>query len=217
MGRLFNYDNGIMQTLGKLFDIICLNVLWIMCCIPIFTIGASSAAYYYAYNKAIRQKRSYAWKEFFHGLRINFKQGTAGWLIVLLLYIVTGVDLYILGQMSSSMKFAGILSAIIMAVMLLMTMWLTYLFPYLARFENKTKAVMKNSAIIMVAKLPWSLLLLVLFVVTAGLFLLLPGLGMVAPAVYIPFATMILERVFRKYMAPEDLEAEKEIDMYRKR
>ena len=42
-------------------------------------------------------------------------------------------------------------------------------------------------------------------------------LGMFAPAVYIPFATMILERVFRKYMAPEDLEAEKEIDMYRKR
>ena len=72
MGRLFNYDNGIMQTLGKLFDIICLNVLWIICCIPIFTIGASSAAYYFAFNKAIRQKRSYAWKEFFHGLRINF-------------------------------------------------------------------------------------------------------------------------------------------------
>lgn len=217
MGKLFNYDNGLMQTLAKLFDCMCLNILWIVCCIPIFTVGAASSAYYYAYNKAIRQKRSYAWKEFFHGFRINFKQGTVIWLIVLLLYVVTGVDLYILGQMSSSMKFAGILSAVIFAVMLLMTMWLTYLFPYLARFENKTKAIMKNSAIIMVANLPWSLLLLVLFVVTAGAFFLLPGLGMFAPAIYLVFATMILERVFRKYMAPEDLEAEQEIDMYRKR
>ena len=217
MGRFFNYDSGIMQALAKLFDCICLTMLWIFCCIPIITVGASSAAYYYAYNKAIRQKRSYAWKEFFYGFRINFKQGTLIWVIVLLLYIVTGLDCYILQQLRETMKFAEILMAVIFAVLLLMTMWVTYLFPYLARFENRTKAIMKNSAIIMVANLPWSILLLVLFVITVAVFLLLPGLGMFAPAIYVPFANMILERVFRKYMTPEDLEAEKEIDMYRKR
>lgn len=217
MGKLFNYDNGIMQALSKLFDCIILNILWVICCIPIFTVGAASAAYYYAHNKAIRQKRSYAWKEFFHGFKINFKQGTLVWLIVLLLYIVTGLDVYILQQMRGTMKFAEILVAIIFAILLLMTMWVTYLFPYLARFENKTKAILKNSGIIMIANLPWSILLLVLFVVSVGVFVLLPGIGMFIPTIYIVFANMILERVFRKYMTPEDLEAEKEIDMYRKR
>ena len=102
-------------------------------------------------------------------------------------------------------------------MIVLVTMWVTYVFPYMARFENHTKAVLKNSAIIMIANLPWSILLLVLFVISAGLFLLIPMFGMFAPALYVAFANLILERIFRKYMSEEDLESEKEIEMYSKR
>ena len=208
MGRFFSYDGGLMQTLSKLFDCICLAILWIICCVPIFTVGASTTALYYAYNKAIRQKRSYAFKEFFHGFKISFKQSTVVWLIVLLLYVVTIFDIMILRGVSGFVGFAKIV---------LVTMWVTYVFPYMARFENHTKAVLKNSAIIMIANLPWSILLLVLFVISAGLFLLIPMFGMFAPALYVAFANLILERIFRKYMSEEDLESEKEIEMYSKR
>ena len=87
----------------------------------------------------------------------------------------------------------------------------------MARFDNNIKAILKNCAIIMVLNLPWSILLLILFVISAGLLLLIPMFGMFAPAVYISFANLILERIFRKYMTEEDLEAEKEIEMYSKR
>jgi uncharacterized membrane protein YesL len=191
--------------------------LWIICCVPIFTVGASTTALYYAYNKAIRQKRSYAFKEFFHGFKISFKQSTVVWLIVLLLYVVTIFDIMILRGVSGSVGFAKIVLAFILAMIVLLTMWVTYVFPYMARFENHTKAVLKNSAIIMIANLPWSILLLVLFVIAAGLFLLIPMFGMFAPALYVAFANLILERIFRKYMSEEDLESEKEIEMYSKR
>ena len=217
MGRFFSYDGGLMQTLSKLFDCICLAILWIICCVPIFTVGASTTALYYAYNKAIRQKRSYAFKEFFHGFKISFKQSTVVWLIVLLLYVVTIFDIMILRGVSGSVGFAKIVLAFILAMIVLVTMWVTYVFPYMARFENHTKAVLKNSAIIMIANLPWSILLLVLFVISAGLFLLIPMFGMFAPALYVAFANLILERIFRKYMTEEDLESEKEIEMYSKR
>lgn len=217
MGRFFSYDSGLMQTLSKLFDCICLALLWIICCIPIFTVGASTTALYYAYNKAIRQKRSYAFKEFFHGFKISFKQSTVVWLIVLLLYVVTIFDIMILRGVSGSVGFAKIVLAFILAMIVLLTMWVTYVFPYMARFENHTKAVMKNSAIIMIANLPWSILLLVLFVIAAGLLLLIPMFGIFAPALYVAFANLILERIFRKYMTEEDLESEKEIEMYSKR
>ena len=217
MGRFFSYDGGLMQTLSKLFDCICLAILWIICCVPIFTVGASTTALYYAYNKAIRQKRSYAFKEFFHGFKISFKQSTVVWLIVLLLYVVTIFDIMILRGVSGSVGFAKIVLAFIPAMIVLVTMWVTYVFPYMARFENHTKAVLKNSAIIMIANLPWSILLLVLFVISAGLFLLIPMFGMFAPALYVAFANLILERIFRKYMSEEDLESEKEIEMYSKR
>lgn len=206
-----------MQTLSKLFDCICLAILWIICCVPIFTVGASTTALYYAYNKAIRQKRSYAFKEFFHGFKISFKQSTVVWLIVLLLYVVTIFDIMILRGVSGFVGFAKIVLAFILAMIVLVTMWVTYVFPYMARFENHTKAVLKNSAIIMIANLPWSILLLVLFVISAGLFLLIPMFGMFAPALYVAFANLILERIFRKYMSEEDLESEKEIEMYSKR
>lgn len=217
MGRFFSYDGGLMQTLSKLFDCICLAILWIICCVPIFTVGASTTALYYAYNKAIRQKRSYAFKEFFHGFKISFKQSTVVWLIVLLLYVVTIFDIMILRGVSGFVGFAKIVLAFILAMIVLVTMWVTYVFPYMARFENHTKAVLKNSAIIMIANLPWSILLLVLFVISAGLFLLIPMFGMFAPALYVAFANLILERIFRKYMSEEDLESEKEIEMYSKR
>ena len=217
MGRFFNYDSGIMQALGKIFDCICLNLLWIICCIPVFTVGAASTAYYYAYNKAIRQKRSYASKEFFHGFKISFKQSTIVWLITLVLYVVTILDLMILYGLADSLSFTKIVLAFILVLLILLTMWVVYVFPYMARFENNIKVIMKNCVLIMIANLPWSILLLVLFVITVGIFLLIPMIGMLAPAVYLPFANMILERVFRKYMTPEDLESEKEIDMYSKR
>lgn len=217
MGRFFSYDSGLMQALSKLFDCICLAILWIICCVPIFTVGASTTALYYSYNKAIRQKRSYAIKEFFHGFKMNFKQSTVVWLIVLLLYVVAIFDLMILRGMSSSAGFIKVILLFVLAMLVFLTMWVTYVFPYLARFENHTKAVMKNSAIIMIANLPWSILLLVLFVIAAGLLLLIPMFGIFAPALYVAFANLILERIFRKYMTEEDLESEKEIEMYSKR
>lgn len=59
--------------MSKASDAILLGILWIACCLPIVTVGASSAAFYYAYHKAVRQRRGYAWKEFFSAFKSNFK------------------------------------------------------------------------------------------------------------------------------------------------
>lgn len=215
MNRLFNYENGLMQTLAKAFDCVWLDILWMICCIPIFTIGASSAAYYYAYNKVVRQRRSYVTKEFFAGFKLNFKQSTKAWLIVMLVYVITIYDCLILTQLRKSVSWANILMIIMMALVVFITMWVLYLFPYIARFENSLKATMKNCAIILLANAPWTLLLTVIFAVAIVLFAILPGIGFFSPILYVIFANLILERVFRKYMTPEDLEAEKEIEMFK--
>lgn len=217
MGRLFNYDGGIMQTLSRFFDCICLSFLWFLCCIPIFTIGASSAALYYAYNKVIRQKRSYIVKEFFHGFKINFKQSTVVWLITIAFYLLIFFDLAFLRELSESIPFASFIHTILLVTLFVLTAWVTYVFPYMARFTNRTKVIMKNSALIMIANFPWSILLLVLFIIAILLFLLIPIFGIFGSVLYVALANLILERVFRKYMSEEDLESEREIEMYSKR
>lgn len=81
--------------MSKASDAILLGILWIACCLPIVTVGASSAAFYYAYHKAVRQRRI-CLKEFFSAFKSNFKSAIIIWLIILGLYLVTGMDCYIL-------------------------------------------------------------------------------------------------------------------------
>ena len=44
---LFNYDNPVWRFIGKLGDLVLLNLLWLICCIPVFTAGAATTAVYY--------------------------------------------------------------------------------------------------------------------------------------------------------------------------
>ena len=99
---LFNYDNPVWRYIGKFGDLILLNVLWIVCSIPIFTIGASTTAVYYVTLKLVRDEDGYTFRSYFRSFKENFKQATAIWLLLLILgRIVIGVaqnDIHDIGK-----------------------------------------------------------------------------------------------------------------------
>lgn len=208
MSNFFNYDNGIMSTVARVADTITLGVLWVLCSVPIFTVGAASAAFYYAYNRCIRMKMDYAWKTFFAAFKSNFKQATQIWLIVLGMILVIVADCYLLSFMQNAHFLISLIQAAIIVLTLFSVIWMLYLFPYLSRFDVPNKAVMKNCALIALANMPLSLLLLVLFAVCAVGFVFVPLLNLFIPSLYIVFANKMLEKIFRKYMRPKDLEAQ---------
>lgn len=210
MAGFFNYDNKLMTGLNKIMDCIIVSVLWAFCSIPIFTIGASTAALYYTVNKSIRHSRGYAYKEFFSAFKSNFKQATGVWLIILFAYMLGAADCYILYKLRDSISFSNVLLVIIVVLMIFLTMWMLYVFPYMARFAMPTKALMKNCLIIMIANIPWTFLLLLLFVVALVASMFVAVLAMFIPVLYMVVANRILEKVFRKYMSDEDVEAEEE-------
>lgn len=208
MGSFFNYENGIMSKIARVADAVTLGVLWVLCSVPIVTIGASSAAFYYAYNNCIRQKMGYAWKTFFQSFKSNFKQATKIWLIVMGILLIALLDSYLLELMEGSSVLIDLIRAVIIVLTLSCILWGLYLFPYLSRFEIPSKDAMKNCALIALANLPQSLLLLLLFAVCAFGFVCLPLLNLFIPSLYMCLANRIQEKVFRKYMRPEDLEAQ---------
>ena len=63
---LFNYDNPVWRFIGKLGDLILLNILWIVCSIPIVTAGASTTAVYYVTLKLVRDENDSTIKNFFY-------------------------------------------------------------------------------------------------------------------------------------------------------
>ncbi len=210
MGELFNLDNKFFQGINKIVDCVCLSFLWVFLCIPVVTAGAATTALYYTVNKVIRNNRSYIWKEFWHAFRTNFKQSTLVWLIVIFIYAIMGIDCYIMFQYAKAGVSYGSLYIVFAVLMLIVTMWANYLFPYMARFENTLKAVLKNCVIMALLNLGKSVVLLVLFLAALVVtYVFFPAI-MILPAVYMLLANFILEKVFVKYMTPEDIEAEKE-------
>jgi len=210
VGNLFGYDSKIMSALNKVMDALLLGVLWFACSIPILTIGASSTAFYYAYHKSVRQKRGYAWQEFFYAFKSNFKQSTKMWLLIMGLTLFAIADLSFLSVYMEVIPGAKILMGILFVFLAFVTMWGLCVFPYQARFEDEAKAVLKNTAIIMAANYQWALAILIVFVMALLGIIFFPLSGLFVPPVYMWFANRILEHVFKKYMDVEDITKEKE-------
>ena len=70
---IFNYDNPVWRFIGKLGDLIILNILWIVCSIPVFTAGASTTAVYYVTLKLVRDEDDSTIRSFFRSFKSNFK------------------------------------------------------------------------------------------------------------------------------------------------
>lgn len=233
MGEFFNLDNRFFQGLGKLIDCIIISILWLFCCVPVITTfyvawqnvavpgwiicwatsflaGPATTALYYTVNKVIRHGRSYMWKEYWHAFRTNFKQSAAAMLILFGICVFMGMDCYIMYQFAAAGETSGVFYIVFVVFIALLIVLGIYLFPYMARFENSLKQSFKNAALIAIANLPWSLLLLVILLAAALITWVIPPLAIVLPAGYMLAANLILERIFRKYMSEEDLTAEQE-------
>lgn len=214
MSNLLNYDSKFTHIFSKVIDAVLLGMLWLICSLPVFTLGAASSAFYYAFQKSIRQGNGYSTREFFHGFKANFKQATVLWLILLALCLVLLMDLYILtGGVLDIGQLAPLLTVTSVLIFAIVIMWGVCAFPYIARFENDIRGMIKNSLIITLANLHWALLLLVLLIGCAVLFFVFPVMALFMPTLYMLPLNRILERIFRKFMSPEDLEAQREVEV----
>lgn len=197
MNHLFGPDNPVMSWLNTLIDTVVLGLLWFVCSIPLVTIGASTTALCYAYRKAVYEKESYATKAFFDSFKLNFKQATILWLIIAAILGLCVLDYYAARTMVEDMKLMSAPIVIVSAIFVLVLMWSLYVFPYLACFEDTTKVIAKNCALIMIANFKSTIVLLLLFVAAVLFF---PLILCVSASLYIACANKIYEKVFSKYI-----------------
>lgn len=159
--KFFNEDNIVWYTIGKAADIIILNIVFILCCLPIVTIGASVTALYTVTLKQVKDEAGYMLRSFFSALKSNFKQSTIIWLIMLIIGVLLVGEWYFMGAIQSS--FAAIFNYIFMFIGLCYLMILSYVFPLQSKFENKITATFLNSALMGIAYfLPWTLLIVLI-------------------------------------------------------
>ena len=207
MGGFFSYEGKFSQVMNKIVDIVVTSFLWVVFCIPIFTIGASTTALFTVIRQVIRQEKGYVFRNFWNAFTSNFKQATGIWLLLFAIYVVLYLDRYLmLNYFLPQGSPIGALHIFFTFLMVYETIWAVYIFAYISRFELDWKHILKNAAILSVTNLPWSALMTGM-VILAGILIryVSPALIFVFPAGFGWIFSIILERIFRKYMTPEDL------------
>lgn len=208
MQGLFQYDGGFAKVLGKIADIACLSLLWLLSSIPIITMGASFCALYNTVYKVIRFDRAGLWQEYWNSFRQNFKQATIAWLCLLAIYLLAGLsslNAYALFELGELPAWMLILLGIAVA---LVTMWACFLFPCISRFHNTLGNIAKNCGIVVLANIIPSVLLVVLLILAVILILCVPAGLIFAPVCCTCLSSLMIEKVFRKYMSEEDIHNE---------
>lgn len=155
-----NTDGRIMNFLSRLGDMFLLNMIYLVSCIPVITIGAATTALYYNTLKMAENRESYVWREYWKSFRQNFRQATIIWITMLAVIGVLCADAVLLGGLSEALSSVIALVVIVLGIFLIMTG--VYVFPVLARFDNTVKNTMKNALIMSIRHLPSTIVIVIL-------------------------------------------------------
>lgn len=155
-------ESRFVQACMKISDLIILNVIFLVCCIPVITIGASITGLYYTTLKMVRdQETSPIYKNFFASFRQNFKQSTIVWLIMLVFGGFLYVDFRITTVMEGATARSLLFGFLIVMLIIYLCIW-AYVFPMIARFENTTGNMIRNAMRMSAMKIQYTFPILVL-------------------------------------------------------
>ncbi|MBQ3105433.1 MAG: DUF624 domain-containing protein [Lachnospiraceae bacterium] len=160
--RIFDDEGLFMRILSRLADLLWINVLTLICCIPVFTVGASLTAMHYVLLKMVRNEEGYLTRSFFGSFRRNFRQATLIWLLLMLFFGVCIVDLHYF-------EITGVPLPVVFQLLLVMIAFLvlciaSMVFALLAKFENTVISTIKNALLFSMGQFPRILLMLLMAV-----------------------------------------------------
>ncbi len=207
---LFAPDGEFVRVLNGLSDMIILNLLCVLCSLPIVTAGASITSCYRYSFRILQERDTGVVRGFFRGFRENFRQVTPVWLGLLAVAGVLYADWNISAQIGGT--FQTVLRTVVLVGGVLLLTELVYVFPLMATFINTRRACLKNALIMGVRHLPQTLAMFLITLSPVWVTALLPSavgwlvfIGLVIwVEIIIMGNTAFLSRIFPLYMPKEE-------------
>lgn len=201
------FESKPVVYLSKFIDMIILNVIFLISCIPVFTIGAAWTAMYYTCVKVIRRDRGKVWQEYKRSFAANFKTATGVWVILAVVEGALGVLTYKLlthGHGSISAAVIGLA----MACFLFALAIIIYSFAVLSRFTVNAAGTIQNAAVISIHHGGETVYMLVLTLGLATLVMMgwkfLPVILLIMPSAYMLLISLIMEKILIQYTPDEE-------------
>lgn len=159
-----------MRILGKVADLMILNIVTMVCCVPVITGGAALTALHYMCLKIVRDEETGILAGYFGAFRRNFRQATAIWLLFLLAVGLLAGDIAVLYYAAVDFPLVVRIAVFLMCLALLCTA--LYVFPLQAKFENPVGRTIRNAFLLSLAQFPRTVAMVALFFVAPFLLLL---------------------------------------------
>lgn len=209
MGRLFNLDSPVMRFMSNVADLVALNLVWLVCCVPIVTIGPACTAMCYVARGIANGDAPPVLKTFFRAFRENFKQSLAVFLI-LLVPVCLGAA-YLLMAASGGLDHIPVLKYLCVLAVVIIGFVCSYVYPLLAYFDNTTGNILRNAVLLPLANPFLALVVTALNLLPVLLLLINPGLFakcvifwlLVGSALTAVVNAKMLGRLFQRFAPPE--------------
>ena len=163
MAGFFSIDGKYYKLADRVGNLFWLNLLCLVCCIPVITVGPALTACYAVTLQIVRDEEGNVTRTFFRSFRRNFRQGVAIWLLFLLTFVIlfAGTRLLLVTDETGSVliPMAGGFRIVNGVLFLITAVMISYAFPLLARFENTVSGTLRNALIIGLHHLHGTLLL----------------------------------------------------------
>ena len=205
----FNPENPHCRFTGRVLDIMVLSVLWLVCSLPIVTIGPASAALYYSCAKCLRHQESGPYRNFLSAFRQNLKTGIGATVVFLLLAVLLDAGyLFLVMAAGAGGTVWGVVRIMYLVLLVIPVSMASCAFPLLSRFTYTVGGLLSNSLRLTFRHLPRVVAAGALTVTAVILTVLFwyYGVMLLTPALCALLSTFLLEPVFRKYTPAAALE-----------
>ena len=147
-----------MRALSDLMDLVIINVLTLLCFLPVVTAGAALSSMHYCLMKVLEGEDAGLAKMFFTQFKGNFKSSTPVWLVVLAVGVFAGFDLTVFRRQGEG-ELRPLLIVVFLVAILMLALFV-WLFPLLARFDNRFVLTWRNAMLLAVGQFPRTILMM---------------------------------------------------------
>ena len=201
----FDTDNFLMRFCEKVLDIVTVNLLFVVSCLPIVTIGVAKISLYQTIFEVKSSRRVPVFKTYMRAFKQNLKLGLQLGLLELGIFLISVVDLSLFwGQTSLGFQ---LIKAICLGILIFLTLVMLASYPIAARYELTWKEVLQKGLLLVSFNFVWFFLMLAIILlimmllylsgftlVLGGSAFLLFGFGLLAF-----YQAGLMEKLFAKY------------------
>ncbi len=210
LDSVFNLDNPFFRFMNRIADMVVLNVIFLISCIPVITIGPALTALYYVAINAWGREDGYIFRMYVKSFKENFKQATIMWLIMLAVGIILGVDVWfwITQWKETGVTMYKPLTVISVVMLMVYLMIFTFVWPLLAKFSNTIKGTVKNAMAMVLTHVPETLLIWAIFALAAFAVYIVSfariAVFFIGVALVAYLQALVFRHIFKPYLGEEE-------------